>query len=204
MTIFLVLYRNNTFYAFILASFLILLGLMLRHKSVKKYLLYMLLTIILFRVSDQFLTQSIHAVPGFIKERMRIPRQEMARIYVYVDDSSIQQEITKYIPKPENYCYWLSDAIKQQLDSDDLDSLAKHFLLQTAIYNLKYPIICLDAIMYNTQGYWDIFHSPYQEIHSYLTSDNYRADISHRSYLPFLTQWFMKYFHKLEPLQDTL
>ena len=204
ITVLLIMFRNNTFYAFIVSGIIVLLLKLIKKSSIKKYLIYMILTIALFRISDFTLTHVTNASNGSIKEMMSIPSQEMARIYISVDDTTVKEEIKKYIPEPGNYCYWLSDAIKQQLDSDDLDSLAKHFLLQTAIYNFKYPIVCLDAILYNTQGYWDIFHSPYQEIHSYVASIDYRADITLQSYLPSLMQVYFDNFETLEQYKGTI
>ena len=89
-----------------------------------------------------------------------------------------------------------------QLDFDTLDSACKHFLLFTAICNIKYPLPCIDAILYNTQGYWDLFHCPYSQDHFFLSSTNYRGEAILDSKLPGLCGLSDAYLHTTEPIAN--
>lgn len=196
------LLRNNTIYAFIPSFIAIIFIYIYRKGAWKKIALCSLTILLLYTFINKGLVYSLNAVPGSIKEMMSIPCQELARIYAITDDENTKNEILKYIPEPENYNYYLSDAIKMQLDFDTLDSACKHFLLFTAICNIKYPIPCLDAIFYNTQGFWDIFHCPYQEKYSFVSSINYRGEAVLDSKFPMLCEFYESYLHTTEKIAD--
>lgn len=200
-TVLMLLFRNNAIYAFIPSFALILLISLWKKDSIKKLFIYIVISLGLYTCLNQALIKSLNAVPGSIKEMMSIPCQQMACIYHITDDEDIKETIRSYIPEPENYCYYLSDRIKQQLDFDTFDSACKHFLLYTAIYDLKYPIAAFDAAFYNTQGYWDLFHSPYQSDHFFLAASAYRGDAVLDSKFPWLTDLYLKFFHVTEEYQ---
>lgn len=200
-TVLMLLFRSNAVYAFVPAFALILLILLRKKDNIKKTVIYIALSLGLYTCFNHALTQSLNAVPGSIKEMMSIPCQQMAHIYQITDDEEVKDTIRSYIPEPEKYRYYLSDPIKQQLDFDTFDSACKHFLLYTAIFDLKHPIAAFDAAFYNTQGYWDLFHSPYQSDHFFLASSAYRGDAVLDSKLPWLTDLYLKYFHVTEEYQ---
>ena len=198
-----ILLRNNTIYAFIPAILIILFIQIIQKQAWKKIALYSFVIIILYTSINKYLVVSLNANTGSIKEMMSIPCQELAHIYNITDNQEIKIEILKYIPEPENYNYYLSDAIKMQLDFDTLDSSCKHFLLFTAICNVLYPIPCIDAVLYNTQGFWDIFHCPYQEEYSFVSSLKYRGEAVHESKFPALCELYETLFHTTETFADT-
>lgn len=200
-TVFMLLFRNNAIYAFIPTFAIILFCCFKKRELIKKMLLYTILSLILYTCFNQALIHSLNAVTGSIKEMLSIPCQQMARIYQITDDEAIKDRIRSYIPEPEKYKYYLSDPVKSQPDFDTLDSACKHFLLDTAIYDLKYPIVAFDAAFYNTQGYWDLFHSPYQSDHFFLAASNYRGEAILDSKFPALTDLYLKYFHVTEAYQ---
>lgn len=195
------LFRNNAIYAFIPTFGIILIIKFLKKETMKFVLLLFLSIFIIFSGSNKLLTLSLHANNGSIKEMMSIPAQEQARIYITTDNEKDKKLILSYIEEPETYNFYLSDAIKQQLPFEVLDSKCKHFLLDSAILNLKYPITCIDAILYNTQGYWDLFHSPYQSDHYFLSTDNYRGGAVFETKIPALANIYIDLFHVTEEYQ---
>lgn len=166
-----------------------------KKELLKKVLVYALVSLSLYMCLNQTLIHSLNAVPGSIKEMLSIPCQQMARIYQITDDEEIKNKIRSYIPEPELYNYYLADPIKRQPDFDTFDSSCKHFLLDAAIYDLKYPVVAFDAAFYNTQGYWDLFHSPYQSDHFFLAASAYRGEAVWDCKLPWLANIYLKYFH---------
>ena len=194
-TVLLLLFRNNAIYAFIPTFAIIILYCFRKRELVKKVLVYTLVSLSLYMSLNQTLIHSLNAVSGSIKEMLSIPCQQMARIYQITDDDEIKNKIRSYIPEPELYNYYLADPIKRQPDFDTFDSACKHFLLDTAIYDLKYPVVAFDAAFYNTQGYWDLFHSPYQSDHFFLASSAYRGEAVWDCKFPWLANIYLKYFH---------
>lgn len=203
-TVLMLLLRNNAIYAYIPAMMFLLLLLFKQRELLKRASIYFLCTVCLFLTISKALTFGLHAYPGSIKEMMSIPAQIAARVYIHTDDEKIKETISNYIPNPERYCFYLSDAVKEQFDFDTLDSACKHFLLYTAIYGLQNPVTSIDAILYNTQGYWDIFHCPYQADHAFLASNTYRGEASLDSKLPALNEFFMENFHTSQALEHHL
>ena len=202
-TVFMILLRNNMIYAFI-PALIIIAFLQIRKKSAwKRFALCCVAAIILSSSINKSLVFVLDAHAGSIKEMLSIPCQELGRIYNTTDDEDTKNEILKYIPEPQNYNYYLSDQIKMQLDFDTFDSACKHFLLFTAICNLKYPIICTDAVFYNTQGFWDLFHCPYSEDHSFVSSTGYRGEAEIDSKFQTLCNFYDTYLHTTEPIADS-
>lgn len=200
-TVLMLTFRNNVIYAFIPACILIVIIRFIKKEKNQHVIAYTIISLCLYFIANHALVNSLQAVPGSIKEMMSIPSQQLAYIYSITDDDSVKEIIHRYIPEPEKYCYYLSDPIKQQLDFDTLDSACKHFLLDTAICDLKYPIAAFDAAFYNTQGYWDLFHSPYQSEHFFLTSGSYRGDAVLDSKLPALAEFYINAFHTTKEYQ---
>lgn len=200
---FMILLRNNTIYAFIPTILIILSIQIIRKQAWKKIALYSLAIIMLYTSINKCLVVTLDANNGSIKEMLSIPCQELARLYSVTDNERLKEEIKKYIPAPENYNYYLSDAIKMQLDSDTFDSATKHFLLLAGICTVIYPLPCIDAIFYNTQGFWDIFHCPYQEEYSFVSSLKYRGEAVHESKFPALCELYETHFHTTKTFADT-
>lgn len=195
------LFRNNALYAFIPTFIIILVMKLNKKEQLKSTIIIFAATFLVFTGADKALTLSLNATNGSIKEMMSIPAQELARIYLNTNNTEDKELILSYIEEPETYNFYLSDAIKQQLPFEILDSKCKHFLLHSAILNLKYPITCIDAILYNTQGYWDLFHSPYQSDHYFLATTNYRGGATLDSKFPRLANIYVDLFYVTEEYQ---
>ena len=204
VAVLMLLLRNNAKHAFIPAMFVIVVMLWKKKKDVKKFLLLVFTILAIFVGVNKVLVVSLNATPGSIKEMMSIPVQELGRIYNTIDDEQVKEEIREYVPDAERYNYYLSDALKVNLPFEILDSKCKHFLLFTFIKNFEYPITCIDAIFYSTQGYWDLFHCPYIEDHFYLVqnSDRWWGGSTLDSKIPALYEWCVSSFHTTDGYAD--
>lgn len=197
--ILMILMRSNASYAFIPTAVVLVLIFKKDKALIKKLLVYLACVIVIGMASNSLLIRCLDAYKGSIKEMMSIPAQIDGRIYNTVADYEEQEVIRKYIPEPEEYNYYISDPIKKQFEFDTIDSQCKHFLLDTAILALKHPIVSIDAVLYNTQGYWDMFHSAYQEDHQYVArSDDYRGGAYIDSKLSGLKDFYMKHFRLMD------
>lgn len=196
------LFRNNAIYAFLPALAVILFVQIKEKKLWKPTILFILVTLLLFKGTDNLLITVTQATNGSIKEMMSLPAQWQARIYANTDAEEDKELVRTYIEEPENYVYYLSDRIKQQLPFEVLDSKCKHFLLDSAILFLKYPIISLDAVFYNTQGFWDPFNCPYQSDHFFLASRDYRGGAELDSKFPALMELYTDTFYTTKAYQN--
>lgn len=198
------LLRNNAQYAFIPAMLIIAIMLLVRKQGMKRFLFITFSVLMIATIINKTLVVSLKATPGSIKEMMSIPAQELGRIYNTIDDEQRKEEIREYIEEPERYNYYLSDALKEQLPFEILDSKCKHFLLFTFLRNFEYPIICIDAVFYSVQGYWDLFHCPYIEDHFYLVQypDRWWGDSSLDSKIEPLYEFCAEWFHTTESYAD--
>ena len=200
--LFMLMLRNNAFYAFIPVVILILLKKSKKRTVVKNMKILFAAVSILYLISSKVVSAALNADPGSIKEMMSIPAQEIARIYSVSDNQKDKELIKTYVEEPELYNYYLADPIKCQLPFEIFESSCKHFLLDSFILNFKYPIPCIDAIFYNTQGYWDLFHSPYQSDHFFLATGDYRGEAVFDSKLPRLADSYIRLFHTTQNLQN--
>lgn len=196
----LLLLRNNAKHAFIPAMLIIAVILIKKKQGIKGFLFISLSILVIATITNKALVVSLKATTGSIKEMMSIPAQELGRIYNTIDDEQRKEEIREYIAEPERYNYYLSDAMKEQLPFDILDSKCKHFLLFTFLRNFEYPIICIDAIFYSVQGYWDLFNCPYIEDHFFLVQypDRWWGGSILDSKIEPLYEFCAKWFHTTE------
>lgn len=198
--ILILLLRNNAKHAFIPAMLMIAVMLVIKKQGVKRFLFIALSILVIATITNKALVVSLKATPGSIKEMMSIPAQELGRIYNTIEDEQRKEEIREYIEDPERYNYYLSDAMKEQLPFDILDSKCKHFLLFTFLRNFEYPIICIDAIFYSVQGYWDLFNCPYIEDHFFLVQypDRWWGGSTFDSKIEPLYEFCATWFHTTE------
>jgi len=196
--IFMILMRSNAIHAMIIAALFILAVLVYKKLPCRKIAIYMLTVILVSKFAQTAMIRCLDAYPGSIKEAMSVPIQIMGRIYVTTDDPDEQKTIEKYIPDPGEYTYYISDPLKKQPEFDTLDSECKHFLLDTALLSLKHPLIAFNAFMLNTQGYWDMWHSAYQEEHHYLAREDLRGKAYIDPKLPALKDFYLAHFRYLD------
>ena len=127
---------------------------------------------------------------------MSIPAQIMGRIYNTVASDEEKEIISEYIPNTEEYNYYLSDPMKRDLPFEIWESKCKHFLLDSAIIALKHPIVSIQAVWFNIQGYFDPFHQPYSSDHFFLARSDYRGDAVQESKLPALRDLYVDHFRR--------
>jgi len=130
---------------------------------------------------------------------MSIPSQIMGRIYNTVADEDEKDLILEYIPNAEEYKYYISDPMKKDLPFEIWESKCKHFLLDSAIIAVKHPLISIQAVWLNIQGYLDPFHQPYSSDHFFLARHDYRGDATQDSKLPALCNLYVDAFRITNP-----
>lgn len=163
-------------------------------KALNRYIILLFIIIILSLTGNKILVKTTHATPGSIKEMMSIPAQIIGRIYNTVATDSEKDIILQYIPNTEEYNYYLSDPMKHYLPFEIWESKCKHFLLDSTKLALHHPIVTLEAIWLNIQGFIDPFHQPYSSDRYYLAYTSYRGDATLNSKLPVLCSLYTKLF----------
>lgn len=164
----------------------------------RKYLFVLFSATILSISGNHLLMKTTDATPGSIKEMMSIPAQIMGRIYNEAATDAEKEIILQYIPNAEEYKYYISDSMKLNLPFEIWESKCKHFLLDSAIISLHHPIISIEAVWYNIQGYVDPFHMPYSSDHFYLARYDYRGDAELDSKIPKLCDTYVRLFRTTE------
>lgn len=199
-----ILFRNNAIYAVIAVFLLLTIAAIIKYKSnssyfiLRNYILVLFVCTILSVLGDRMLMKATDASTGSIKEMMSIPAQIMGRIYNEGASDQEKELILSYIPNAQEYKYYISDPMKLNLPFEIWESKCKHFLLDSAILAIHHPIISMQAVWYNIQGYIDPFHMPYSSDHFYLARYDYRGDAELVSKLPKLCDEYVKLFRTTE------
>lgn len=203
--ILMLLLRNNAVYAYaVMVLLLFFTFIKSKKKAPNKELLIVLSLALLFTFcASKSLTYATHANPGSIKEMMSIPSQIMARVYNTTATDEEKEVILKYIARPEDYTYYLSDHIKMQLEFDTVDSTCKHFLLDSAIIALHHPLQSLTAVWFNIQGFFDPIHCPYSSEHFFLVPLAYRGGAVFSPKWMTLFDFYHEWFFISEKLSHT-
>ena len=203
------LFRNNAQYALILAIPLVIV---LLHKETDisrkpfRVVIICVMSLVLSFAINKVVFTEVDAVSGSIKEMLSVPAQELGRMGNGNVDNETKELIHEYIPDVSIYTSYLADPMKRQLPFDGFVSKCKHFLLDSFILNFKYPIICLDAFMCNTQGYWDIIHCPYSSERFFLMPElgAYRGGATLQSYNSTLTNYLISTYNSTKPYEDKI
>ena len=195
------LMRNNAIHAMLATIIIICIISFVSHKKKiaskhVNFVAILILSFILAVISNKVLIISTGAHNGSIKETMSIPAQIIGRIYNTVASDEEKEIISKYIPNAEEYNYYLSDPMKRDLPFEIWESKCKHFLLDSAIIALKHPIVSIQAVWFNIQGYFDPFHQPYSSDHFFLARNDYRGDAVQESKLPALCDLYVDHFRR--------
>lgn len=192
--IFMLLLRNNAIYAYIPYMLIGVGWHIFNKKKIIKVAGILVLILLGFVVFDKGITNTLQASKGSVAEMFSVPAQEMAVIYRNTDDEETIKIIEKYIQDSDIYITYLSDPMKGQLPFYTIDDTCKEFILDAVKLNFKHPLECLNAILYQTQGFWDIFHNPYSEYHYFLMKTDYRGGANLDSKLPTLLGMYEKMF----------
>lgn len=191
--VFMLLFRNNAVYAFVVSVPVVYLGLGKRRRYAesgvrkkeqqsgeearnaargdltrKHYLCMALLTLVLYGVCAFALKTVTHAQSGSPREMLSVPLQQMARTRVKAEDKidpSLRQELDKYISAE-----WVFAAYNPHL-ADPVKSRAVIHddpagLIQTWVkLGLRYPAIYMDAFLDNSLGLWYLWDTSHAQVY---------------------------------------
>lgn len=208
-SVFLLLFRNNAVYAFVISVPFVYVGYRKWHKpeaagkntggGAGKYLMLSMAGLLLFVVCSVGLRMATHAHSGSPREMLSVPLQQMARVRVKGErpiEPELGQALENYIPSEWVFAAYdphLADPVKNRaVIHDDPAGLVKTWIK----LGLKYPTVYIDAFLDNSMGYWyleDISHAQVYGIGTqsgfgYLSTDTRTmpagCEIVPASYLP--------------------
>ena len=203
---FLLMFRNNAVYAFVISTPFIYLGLRKRkdrqNTSLQRtYLLAAVGAFVLFVVGSMTLKTFLGAQSGSPREMLSIPLQQMARTRVWTEgtlSTEMRQELDKYLPSEwvfAAYNPYLADPVKNRaIVHDDPKGLVRTWIR----LGIEHPQIYVDAFLDNSIGYWFLEDKTHAQIYGigtetgfgYLSTDNRvmpaGCEIVEHSYLPAL------------------
>lgn len=159
-SVLMLLFRNNAIYAFVLFA-IFTLALAAFRKINWKICIFIICCLLMYKISDAALTQGLNASDGSIREALSIPCLQFGRIYTNEADSTedhtlISEIADKYysVESPSfGYNPRLSDPIKRTLRGDV--PVAEYIRDSIKLF-FEYPIVSLDALIYLTEGSWNI------------------------------------------------
>ena len=197
----LIIFRNNALYALIPAIVIYMLG-----KSRKRALVLTLAAGCLAGcLVNGGLKAALHAESGSPREALSIPIQQMARAYSLHRDElpeDLRSDLEMCLGGDVTDVYdpHLADKVKKQVYLKDIRCFIKSWLKIIT----KYPGDSFDAWLYTTEGAWYIGDTSANRIYGtgggfgYLNTDTrsmpYGFEVTHRSFLPGLTEALEKAF----------
>ncbi|MBR6147764.1 MAG: hypothetical protein IKQ44_05300 [Lachnospiraceae bacterium] len=196
--------RNNAIHAMLATIIIICIICFVPHKKKNAakpihFAAVLVLSFILAVISNKALTLATEAHNGSIKEAMSIPAQIMGRVYNTVASDEEKGIISEYIPNAEEYTYYISDPMKKNLPFEIWESKCKHFLLDSAIIAVKHPLVSIQAVWFNIQGYFDPLHQPYSSDHFFLARHDYRGNAVQDSKISSLCNLYVDLFRNTNP-----
>lgn len=157
VTTLMLLFRNNAAYAGCL--FLVYVFILAAFRKINwKICVYVMCCLLLYKTIDVYLTSSLNAEAGNIREALSIPSQQFGRIYNSInspEDNSIIMKIVDeyYLEGPYEYNPRLSDPMKGKFL---IHISTVNYIKDSAKLFLEYPIVSLDSFLYLSEGGWDI------------------------------------------------
>lgn len=151
------LFRNNGLYV-VLMLFMVLA--IVYRKNILKMLAVFLIPLMIYFVYTGPVFNVLGVKKGSIVEALSVPLQQMARISKYCSDELTQEEkdeIYLYIPVDnlgELYNPRLSDPVKSKADADYISDNKIEFVKSYFKFAFKYPKETIDALLYNSYGYY--------------------------------------------------
>ena len=148
--------KNGIFVVLFLSPFLIIQ----RKDSIKKVLLMILSSVVLYFVIHASLVNIYNAESGEIKEALSIPMQQLARIVTVHENELNEQElaqIKKFIQTnriAELYDPTISDPIKANFSNEAFMGNKLEFLSMWMKFLIKYPLDYIESFLCGNYGYW--------------------------------------------------
>lgn len=159
LMIFVMLFRNNGFYAIIITTpFLIYTF----RNRIKNILIIMVASYAIYAIITGPLYSIMKVEPGSIREALSVPMQQISRTVTYHKDELSNDErskISNYIKVdideiPNLYNPIISDPIKEKFDGDEFSENKLDFIKLWFHLLIEYPKDYINAFIYNCYGYW--------------------------------------------------
>ena len=206
ISVFLLLFRNNAVYAFVISTPFVYFGLRKKKEAQntslhRTYFFAAVGAFVLFVVCGMTLKAVLGAQSGSPREMLSIPLQQMARTRVWTEETlstEMRQELDKYLPSEwvfAAYNPYLADPVKNRaVVHDDPKGLVMTWIK----LGIEHPQIYIDAFLDNSIGYWFLEDKTHAQIYGigtesgfgYLSTDNRTmpdgCEIVEHSYLPAL------------------
>lgn len=196
-SVFMLLFRNNAVYAYVVSVPVLYIGLGKIEKSAeagkgkqrdsvtaRKVYLRMTLFILALFAAGVFLLKAVtHAQSGSPREMLSVPLQQMARTRVEAEETlepAMRQELEAYIPSEWIFAAYnphLADPVKNRaVIHDD----PKGLIVTWIKLGLRHPAIYVDAFLDNSLGLWFLQDTSHAQIYGigtesgfgYLSTDN--------------------------------
>ncbi len=161
-SVFVMLFRNNGVYAYVIAILVIaVIGLCVRfdRKNLARLMVLMLLSVVLYKGTDYCLKLATHATGGEYQEKLTVPIQQLARVYKYAPETFSDEERKQlYEILPEDYLITYNPRISDVLKSGfNNEAYAKDKEKYNSLWfhiGMRKPYIYLNAWLVNSYGYW--------------------------------------------------
>lgn len=155
--LFTMLFRNNGLYV-VLILFVVLA--IVYRKNILKMLAVFLIPLMIYFIYTGPVFNALGVKKGSIVEALSVPLQQMARISKFCSDELTQEEkdeIYLYIPVDnlgELYNPRLSDPVKGKANAEYISDNKIEFIKSYFKFAFKYPKETIDALLYNSYGYY--------------------------------------------------
>ncbi len=215
---FMILFRNNAKYAYLL-----MIPLFLLFKSSWKNKLIVFFTLIAILISssgiNHMMIKTLDAVDrDSSRETLSVPLQQLGRVVAYLPeelDAEMYHEITSYIEEGRfsSYNPYLSDPIKNTANEELLETNLSNFLKLWIKVGMQFPEEYADSFLTNTMGFWYLGDVQYRFVydlaayHTLIDGDNIQQ-IEKHDYFPLagvFYNWFYTFInHRTIPIVSYL
>lgn len=159
LSILVMTFRNNGFYAIIITTPFILYA---YRKNIKKILVPVIISYFGYVLITGPIYSAIQVAPGSIREALSVPMQQLARTVKFHQEELTEDEknsITQYIKIEINdianlYNPLISDPIKNHFDGEAFSNNKMDFIKLWIKLLVKYPKDYVNAFISNCYGYW--------------------------------------------------
>lgn len=206
LIVFMLLFRSNAPYAFLLAVPFIIL---LLKDNWKRWLVLLFAGMLLFFTADKCLTVMLKAEKASIREMLGVPIQQLARTenqYLKELEPEQAQQLEFFIPPrvAAKYDPYRADMVKFGIDVSIEQNLDSFIGIWTQLFG-KYPLTYLEAFLQNSQGFWYLYDTSHANIYrikgyGYLLTNHVRLQdfledtpgVKSKSYFPALKRGMEK------------
>ena len=170
-----VLLRNNAVYCFLLLILLCLFK--IRQKHWRRILAVLAAGTLLGTVADRGLGRLLNASPSLMAEMCSVPSQMAGRVKDRVEDldpetSAFLEEF--YSQDELSYSPSLADGTKCCLALSSRQDLIRYAEGSFRLF-LKYPAVCVDSLLYTTEGLWNLLDVSHTRIYGTENRQGYLA-----------------------------